>query len=191
MRLSQVEHRSTCAVRGSRGGKPPCASGTYTTQEAGTRSLYVPYGVPPGRTCPLTGAPYRTRPRPACPSQRSRRCPGPLAAGGSRRRCRGSATAHPRHSTALDLPWLSSCRRSRHLRRHPPPPRPVRNSPLVSEATRTVGAVVARRRAAACRSRGSPSAALDWMTRYTRPARRLPRRLLLAPARQCMRYLRV
>ena len=26
------------------GGKPPCASGTYTTREAGTRSLYVPNG---------------------------------------------------------------------------------------------------------------------------------------------------
>ena len=44
MRLSQVEHRSTCAVRGSCGGKPPCASGTYTTREAGTRSLCARYG---------------------------------------------------------------------------------------------------------------------------------------------------
>ena len=44
MRLSQVEHRGTCAVRGSRGGKPPCASGTYTTREAGTRSLCARYG---------------------------------------------------------------------------------------------------------------------------------------------------
>ena len=31
------------------GGKPPCASGTYPTREAGTRSLYVPYEAP-GRT---------------------------------------------------------------------------------------------------------------------------------------------
>ena len=28
------------------GGKPPCASGTYPTREAGTRSPYVPYGGP-------------------------------------------------------------------------------------------------------------------------------------------------
>ena len=27
-------------------GKPPCASGTYATREAATRSLYVPYGGP-------------------------------------------------------------------------------------------------------------------------------------------------
>ena len=27
-------------------GKPPCASGTYPTREAGTRSLYVPNGGP-------------------------------------------------------------------------------------------------------------------------------------------------
>ena len=26
------------------GGRPPCASGTYTTREAGTRSPYVPNG---------------------------------------------------------------------------------------------------------------------------------------------------
>ena len=26
------------------GGKPPCASDTYPTREAGTRSPYVPYG---------------------------------------------------------------------------------------------------------------------------------------------------
>ena len=35
------------------GGKPPCASGTYPTREAGTRSPYVPYGGP-GRTCQLS-----------------------------------------------------------------------------------------------------------------------------------------
>ena len=28
------------------GGKPPCASGTHTTREAGTRSPYVPFGGP-------------------------------------------------------------------------------------------------------------------------------------------------
>ena len=28
------------------GGKPPCAAGTYSTREAGTRSLHVPYGGP-------------------------------------------------------------------------------------------------------------------------------------------------
>ena len=28
------------------GGKPPCASGTYPTREAGTRSPYVPNGGP-------------------------------------------------------------------------------------------------------------------------------------------------
>ena len=34
---------STYSTRGP-GGKPPCASGTYPTREAGTRSLYVPNG---------------------------------------------------------------------------------------------------------------------------------------------------
>ena len=33
----------TYSTRGP-GGKPPCASGTYSTREAGTRSPYVPYG---------------------------------------------------------------------------------------------------------------------------------------------------
>ena len=35
----------TYSTRGP-GGRPPCASGTYTTREAGTRSLYVPNGGP-------------------------------------------------------------------------------------------------------------------------------------------------
>ena len=34
---------SAYSTRGP-GGKPPCASGTYSTREAGTRSLYAPYG---------------------------------------------------------------------------------------------------------------------------------------------------
>jgi hypothetical protein len=36
---------STYSTRGP-GGKPPCASGTYPTREAGARSPYVPYGGP-------------------------------------------------------------------------------------------------------------------------------------------------
>ena len=36
-------------------GKLPCASGTYSTQEASTRSPYVQYGGP-GRTCKLRSA---------------------------------------------------------------------------------------------------------------------------------------
>ena len=36
---------STYSTRGP-GVKPPCASGTYPTREAGTRSLYVPDGGP-------------------------------------------------------------------------------------------------------------------------------------------------
>ena len=35
----------TYSTRGP-GGKPPCASGTYPTREAGTRGPYVPYGGP-------------------------------------------------------------------------------------------------------------------------------------------------
>ena len=41
----RVRVPSTYSTRGP-GGQPPCASGTYTTREAGTRSLYVRNGGP-------------------------------------------------------------------------------------------------------------------------------------------------
>ena len=52
---------STYSTRGP-GGKPPCASGTYPTREAGTRSLYVPNGGP-GAYASARGSAQRERAR--------------------------------------------------------------------------------------------------------------------------------
>ena len=49
------------------GGKLPCASGTYITQEAGTRRPYVPYGGPGAHVsaCAVTvGLPVRAYEKP-------------------------------------------------------------------------------------------------------------------------------
>ena len=43
VRPRPVRVPSAYSTRGP-GGKPPCASGTYTTREAGTRSLCARYG---------------------------------------------------------------------------------------------------------------------------------------------------
>ena len=64
---------STCSAWRP-GGRLPCASGTYTTREAGTRSPYVPNGgtgayVSAQRSASAAAAPGGGRPRPRPPDR--------------------------------------------------------------------------------------------------------------------------
>ena len=54
------------------GGKPPCAAGTYSTQEAGTRSRYAPYASPGAHVSTRLGAGRHREPGRHCTRGRRR-----------------------------------------------------------------------------------------------------------------------
>ena len=98
---------STYSTRGP-GGKPPCASGTYPTREAGTRSPYVPNGVRRGVRVSSGRRPRRGIGAPAARYRSKTPTPRGYQRGATREDRAGARSRHGAEGGSHARTWLHS-----------------------------------------------------------------------------------